>query len=298
MQPGYVADRIYCMYVWSHREKLEPGHWDWLTEQQKTGKLSDYANALCVEMCVAQEKKDLDRKFVEDLRGKAQKNSSGHISWKTAGFSRWMEDPFEITAAAMKAIVAFDKDDALIDGILGFFAATKRGDRWNSTKDTAMILFALCDYLAKANYNPDAKNELSYTLNGKKAGDLKFDDKLTKKVSIEGAELKNGDNKLTFKTEMTGVMYRAVLRYWKPGRDIAPMDKGIKVTRTYFLWDEKTKTTKKQLNDGDTIERGSYIMCDTTATYSLPDGMRFMLMECPKPATAEVIPIEAAGGVH
>src|SRR5205085_7940592 len=172
--------------------------------------------------------------------------------WKTAGFSRWMEDPFEITAAAMKAIVAFDKDDALIDGILGFFAATKRGDRWNSTKDTAMILFAMCDYLAKANYNPDAKHELSYALNGKKAGDLKFDDQLTKKVSIPGAELKNGDNALTFKTEMTGVMYRMVLRYWKTGRDIAPMDKGIKVTRTFYLWDEKAKQVKKELKDGDT----------------------------------------------
>ena len=33
--------------------------------------------------------------------------------------------------------------EALIDGILSFFAATKRGDRWNSTKDTAMIVYAV-----------------------------------------------------------------------------------------------------------------------------------------------------------
>src|SRR5262249_39510212 len=55
-QQGNAADRIYCMYVWSHREKLEQHHWDWLAEQQQAGKLSDYANALCVEMCVAQDK--------------------------------------------------------------------------------------------------------------------------------------------------------------------------------------------------------------------------------------------------
>lgn len=291
-QPSQVADRIYCLYVWSHREKLEQVHWDWLADQQKSGKLSDYANALCVEMCVAQDKKELAKKFVENLRATAQKNSSGHISWKTAGFSRWMEDPFEITAAAMKAIVAFDKDDPLIDGILGFFAATKRGDRWNSTKDTAMILFALCDYLAKANYNPSAKNELTYTLNADKGGTVKFDDKLTKKIVIDGSDLKNGDNKLTFQTEMTGVMYRMVLRYWKSGRDIVPMDKGIKVTRKFYLWDEKTKQLKKELKDGDTVERGSYVVCDVTATYETPGGMRFMLMECPKPSTAEFIPVD------
>jgi uncharacterized protein YfaS (alpha-2-macroglobulin family) len=297
-QPTQVADRIYCMYVWSHREKLEQVHWDWLAAQQKTGKLSDYANALCVEMCMAQEKKDLAKKFVDDLRATAQKNSSGHISWKTAGFSRWMEDPFEITAAAMKAIVAFDKDDVLVDGILGFFAATKRGDRWNSTKDTAMILFALCDYLAKANYNASAKNELSYTINADKGGEVKFDDKLTKKIVIAGSELKNGDNKLTFKTEMTGVMYRLVLRYWKSGREIEPMDKGIKVTRKFHLWDEKTKQVKRELKNGDTIDRGSYVVCDVTATYELPTGMRFMLMECPKPSTAEIIPIDDQRFAH
>jgi uncharacterized protein YfaS (alpha-2-macroglobulin family) len=291
-QPTQVADRIYCMYVYSHREKLEDAWWTWLGEHQKMGKLSDYANALCVEMCVAQDKKELAKKFVEDLRGRAQKNSSGHISWKTAGFSRWMEDPFEITAAAMKAIVAFDKDDALIDGILGFFAATKRGDRWNSTKDTAMILFALCDYLAKANYNPSAKNELTYTLNADKGGEVTFDDKLTKKIVIDGSDLKNGDNKLAFKTEMTGVMYRMVLRYWKSGRDIEPMDKGIKVSRKFYLWDEKAKQIKKELKNGETIDRGAYVVCDVTAAYDTPGGMRFMLMECPKPSTAEIIPVD------
>lgn len=134
----------------------------------------------------------------------------------------------------MKALVAYDKDAPLIDGILGFFAATKRGDRWNSTKDTAMILFALCDYLAKANYDPGAKNALSFSVNGEKARDVKFDDKLTKKVVVPGDGLKAGDNKITFKTEMTGVMYRAVLRYWKTGRDIAAMDRGIKVDRKFY----------------------------------------------------------------
>ena len=292
MNDTQAADRIYCMYVWSHREKLDDNYWTFLTNMQKGGKLSDYANALCLEMCVASDKKELAKKFADDLRRKAQKNNSGHIWFQTAGFSRWMEDKFEITAVAMKAIVAFDIDDPLVDGLLGFFSATKRGDRWNSTKDTAMILFALCDYLAKANCNPDAKNELSFAINGRKSQDVKFDDKLTKRVAIDGATLKNGDNKLTFKTDMTGVMYRAVLKYWKSGRDIAPMDKGIAVSRKFYVWDEKTKQIKNELKNGDTVARGSYVICDTTAAYGLPEPMRFMLMECPKPATAEVIPMD------
>ena len=56
----------------------------------------------------------------------------------------------------------------------------------------------------------------------------------------------------------------------------------------------KTKQIKKELKNGDTIARGAYLFCDTTAAYQFPEGMRFMLMECPKPATAEVIPIDDA----
>jgi len=292
MNEQQASDRIYCMYVYSHREKLTDDMWKFIDNLQKQNKLTDYATALCLEMAVEQEKKDLAKKLMDGLRSTAKKNTNGHVYWTTAGFSRWSENPHEITAAAMKAIVAFDKDDALIDGILGYFAATKRGDRWNSTKDTAMILFAMCDYLAKANYNPEAKNELAFTLNGDQKHDVKFDDKLTKKITIPGGNLKAGDNKLTFKTEMTGVMYRAVLRYWKTGRDIAAMDKGIKVERKFMLWDEKTKQITKTLKSGDTVDRGAYIICDTMATYHLPEGMRYMLMECPKPATAEVIPMD------
>ncbi len=294
MNDQQAADRIYCMYVWSHREKLDDGHWNFLVQMQKAGTLSDYANALCLEMCVAADRKDMAKKFAEDLRAKAQKAGGGQVYWKTAGFSRWMEEPHEITAAVMKALVALDKDDPLVDGILGYFAATKRGDRWNSTKDTAMILFAMCDYLAKANYNPEAKNELTFTLNGGAAKEIKFDDKLMKKALIAGEALKNGDNKITFATEMTGVMYRAVLRYWKAGRDIEPMDKGIKVERRFYRWDDKTKQQGPELKNGDSVVRGSYLICDTTATRDLPQPMPFMLMECPKPATAEVLPLDDA----
>jgi len=292
MNENQAADRIYCMYVYTHRERLL-GDWvDFLDRMQRSGKLSDYANALCLSMCVDQNQMTLAKKFAGDLRAKAQKVTGGQISWKTAGFSRWAEDPHEITAAAMRAIVAFDKDDPLIDGILAYFAASKRGDRWNSTKDTATILLAMCDYLAKAQFGPDAANEVSFTVNDGKAQDVKFDDKLTKKLTIAGENLKNGDNKLTFKTDMSGVMYRAVLRYWKAGRDADPMDHGIVVERKFFLWDEKSKQIGRQLHNGDTIARGAYVFCDTTATLDAKGEMRYMLMESPKPATAEIVPVD------
>jgi uncharacterized protein YfaS (alpha-2-macroglobulin family) len=286
-----AADRIYCIYVYCHRHAPEPTWLEFLAQEQKNGKLSDYATALALEICVQHGKKDLAGLFADDLRKRATKTAAGHVYWTTAGFSRWMEDSHEITAAAMKALVAYDKDDPLIDGILLYFAATKRGDRWNSTKDTAMILFAMCDYLARVEYDPSGKAELAYRINGGEERVVRFNDQLTRKVALPGSVLKPGDNTLSFNTKRSGIMYRLVLRYWKAGDHIPPMEKGIKVERTFYLVNEKTKELKP-LKSGDRVPRGSYLVSEVTATNALGQNMAYLLMESPKPATAEILPLD------
>jgi hypothetical protein len=54
----------------------------------------------------------------------------------------WADDRFEITAAAMKALVAYDKDDPLLPKVVDFFAKTSATIAGTPTKDTAMIV---CD---------------------------------------------------------------------------------------------------------------------------------------------------------
>jgi hypothetical protein len=290
MGDSHVADRVYCMYVWSHRRDLTAKHWEWLAGHAAKGTLSDYALALALEMAVEKKQPGHAADFAKALRARA-KQDGGRVWWETARFSRWGDDRFEVTAAALKALVAFDKDDALIDSILGFFAATKRGDRWNSTKDTAMILFAMADYLARTEYSPQAKKTLSVSVNGGAAQEVRFDDQLAKKVVIPGERLKAGKNTLTFDTAMTGVLYRAVFRYWKSGREIAPMDSGIKVTRTFHLLDDKGKEVRP-LKSGDKVPRGSYVLSVVRAEHRLPVNMNYVLVENPKASGGEVVPAD------
>ena len=107
------------------------------------------------------------------------------------------------------------------------------------------------------------------------SAEVAFDDKLTKKVVVPGTALKPGANTLTFKTGMTGVLYRAVFRYWKAGRDIDPMDRGIKVERNFYLLDGKGSTVR-QLKSGDAVPRGSYVLSEVAATHALPANMRYL----------------------
>jgi alpha-2-macroglobulin len=292
MGDAQAADRVYCMYVFSHRRDLAEPFWTWLENQAKAKKLSDYALGLALEMATAKNKIALSGELVKQLRARAKK-SGDNVYWETAGFSRWGDDKFEVTAQALRALVAYDIKDPLVDGTLLFFSATKRGNRWNSTKDTAMILYALTDYLAKTEYNPAAKKSLSVSVNGGKAQLVTFDNQLTKKISITGDKMKVGKNTLTFDTEMTGVLYRAVFKYWKTGRDIEPMDQGIKVTRAFHLLDDKG-AVGRQLKSGDTVPRGSYVVSVVNGAHRLPVNMRYVLVENPKPGGGETVPVDDA----
>lgn len=285
-----VADRVYCLHVYAHRRNVEKAWWDWVAGHAKKKTLSDYALALALEMAVEKKQAALAADLAAALRARA-KRAGGHVWWETAGFSRWGQDRFEVTAAALKALVAYDKDDPLIDGVLGFFAATKRGDRWNSTKDTAMILFALSDYLAKTDYSPQAKKSLTVSVNGGPEQEVRFEDQLTKKLVVPGERLKAGKNTLRFRTAMTGVLYRAVFRYWKAGRDILPMDGGIKVARSFWLLDDKGAEVRR-LKSGDKVPRGSYVLSVVEAAHRLPVGMSYVLVENPKAGGGETVPAD------
>jgi uncharacterized protein YfaS (alpha-2-macroglobulin family) len=292
MGDAQTADRVYCLYVYSHRRDVLPAWWSWLEQRAQKKALSDYALALALEMAVDKKRADLAKTLAAQLRERAKK-VNGQVFWRTAGFSRWGDDLFEVTAVALKALVAHDRHDPLIDGVLSFFIATKRGDRWNSTKDTAMILYALSDYLAKTEYNPQAGKELTVSVNGGEAQTVRFEDQLTRKVVVPGEKLKAGKNTLAFRTAMTGVLYRAVFRYWKAGKSIPPMDAGIKVARTFHLLDDKGQVVR-QLKSGDKVPRGSYVLSRVTATHRLPVAMRYVLVEDPKPGGAEVLPADDA----
>ena len=77
--------------------------------------------------------------------------------------------------------------------------------------------------------------------------------------------MKEGKNKLTFKTLTTGMMYRVVFRYWKKGADIKPMAEGITVIRNFYLLDGKGGV-KRQLKNGDSVPRGSYVLSEVIAS--------------------------------
>ncbi len=289
-----VNDALFCLWVTTLR--VIPSHMDdWWGRIEKsigTDLMSDAGHAYALEIAISRGKKDLADKLAAELHKRAKK-SGDHIYWTTAGFSHWGDNTTEVTAAVMKALVAHDPTDSLIPGILAFFHGTKRGDRWDSTKDTACVLYALCDYLAAVKAGPAATGLVKITLNGADDGNVKLDSAASKSVKLTGKTLKAGENVFTVTGPETtgGALARVVVSFTR-GKDaeIPARDHGVKVERVISLRGADGKWS--ELKSGTTVPVGSYVKVRVTATPGPGTEVNYTLLESPKLAGGETIPAD------
>jgi len=293
MGAAQATDRIYCMYVYSYRKEMEAKWWQFIQAQLDGGKLSDYAIAMALEMAVRQKRASEADALARELRRRV-KLADDRAWWTTANFSRWGNNRHEITAAAMKALVAVDPDDKLIAPVLAYFTRTKRGNRWNSTKDTAMVLLALCDYLAKKDLKYSGATSVTVAVNGGKPRKVEMAGGLIRKIVVPAGEVRTGRNVVKFGGGAFGAMYRLVFRYRKVGTDVGPFAAGVQVTRRmYLLKDAKPGAVAqidREIKPGQTVPRGSYVLSEVTARRRTGSSMSYVLVESPKPSCAEIVP--------
>ncbi len=278
------SDRIYLMYVYGQKHALPDAWWTWLVA--RADKLTDYALALALEIAVKRGDSAIADRFARTLRARAVQAEQG-VHWKSAGFSRWMEDPFEVSAAVLAALVAHDSTDPLIAQSIAYFTATKRGDRWNSTKDTAMVLYAMTAYLRAQRVTASKTSTIEFAVDGGAPRRLAFPDGLARTVTIEGKALSRKPT-ITFSSAAPGITVHAVARYRRTGRNLAPLAQGLAVTRTVSLIDAAGKRTP--LKSGDRVPRGAYVESVVKVENTQREMMRFLLIEDPKPAGAEALP--------
>lgn len=289
-------DALFCLWVSSldaeRSNKVGIGLAGWFTRIEMslgTNLMSDSGHAFALELAVKFKKKDLAEKLAGELRKRAQK-SGDRVFWTKAGFSRWGDNTIEVTATVMKALVAHDPKDALIPGAIAYFHSTKRGDRWDSTKDTACVLYALCDYLAAVQGGPAASGEVSVALNGTDLGAVKLDGPASKVLKASGAKLKPGANtiKVSGSKVAGGALVRVSVSFTRTdGAHTPARDHGVKVERTVSV--READNTWRALKSGDAVPMGSYLKVRVTAVPGAND-LRYFLIESPKPASGETIP--------
>lgn len=85
------------------------------------------------------------------LKGETASETMQTAYWGARGFWwRWHEGPVETTAFALQALVTIDPDNKLVEPVMNWLVKNRRGRQWNNTRDTAIALLAMNDYLERS----------------------------------------------------------------------------------------------------------------------------------------------------
>ncbi len=135
---------------------------DALSKKVGAKQLSPYAQALVSMALLERGKKDeartvanaLDAQFSAHGDHAVLSDASDAPWWRSAPGVQpaafgWEQDPIESTAAALRALIKLKPDSAFIDGAVRTLLSQQLGDHWQSTRDTAAVVYALAEVLPR-----------------------------------------------------------------------------------------------------------------------------------------------------
>jgi uncharacterized protein YfaS (alpha-2-macroglobulin family) len=240
----------------------------------------------------------------ELLRSKAVRNGE-LISWKGSYvplLDAEYNNESETTAYAVRLLAKINPNDALLPPAAQWLMLSRNsGGWWESTEQTAMVLFGLVDYLA-ASHELDANFSVDILLNGKSVGQRAFtaDDALSGaslKLDLTATQLASGGNNLQIvrRGGSGRVYWSARGRYFSTEKkDYQAGTMSLNLTRDYY----KLQPTQK---DGKVVYSmvplsGEAQVGDVLAVHEAINGspMRYLLLEDPIPAGAEFITNEGS----
>jgi uncharacterized protein YfaS (alpha-2-macroglobulin family)/tetratricopeptide (TPR) repeat protein len=231
----------------------------------------------------------------------------GTAHWGEDGiYWRWSEGGVEATAFALRALLTIDPQNKLIEPVTNWLIKNRRGAQWSNTRDTAIVVLAMNDYLRTSG---ELKPDLEYDLmvNGKSIAKKKvsgadvfnapsrfaIDPKLVKDANEIRIVRKRGDTPLYFAVEG---------KCFSLEEPVTPAGNEIFVKREYFKLVGRPTLLKghvydrEPLRDGDTVKSGERV--ETLVTIEGKNNYEYLLFEDLKPAGFEAVQIRSGESLY
>jgi len=202
----------------------------------------------------------------------------------------------EATAWALKAALRADSKDPRAARIAGWLLQSRRGDRWVSTRDTAIALFALVEYLRGLD-EPNPNYTAVVKVNGKEVSRKTFSPDLKTwaeaAIDVPASALHRGANRVVFSRGPGAgrLYYRANLRQQVRMREDEKTAFGdvLQVRRDYFKMGRMesggTLAYGPAARPADTFDDGERVL--VRLTFNCTQRLRYVLIEDPLPAGLE-----------
>jgi len=306
-------DRTYEGWVLSLDRKRAPAAANSLLESAypKRDRLTAYGLALLALTLKNGGHPAEARICMENLENTARiDKENGTCSW-TRNLGTWWEwynQDVETTAACLRVFNALEPKHRLAPMIVRWLANNRTGASWSSTRDTALAVYALAEYVkGQRELAPDytltvdvgGRQKKSFRVNAENA--LTFDNRLV----IPAAALGSGTQEITVTREGEGnVYFTAAVRYFTLEEGVKAAGNEIRVRRRYYRLtrpgpDGKEELTKDGyrrtvVNAGDRLNSGDLL--EVELLVESKNAYEHLVFEDMKPSGCE--PVELRSGTR
>ena len=215
---------------------------------------------------------------------------------------RWSEGGVEATSFALRALLTIDPKNKLVEPVTNWLIKNRRGAQWSNTRDTAIVVLTLNDYLRQSGeLQPEIGYELLVNGNSVATKQITAADALgaPTRYGVSRELIRDGANEITIRrTTGAGPLYfSAEAKFFSLEEPITPAGNEIFVRRQYFkLVNHPTLlkgfvSERVPLNDGDTVKSGERV--ETVITIEAKNNYEYLLFEDLKPAGLEAVEIRS-----
>lgn len=275
--------------LWEMRDELNPYTRALFALSQHYRGQNDQAETLA---------RNLANGMIEDKDNKT-------VHWGESGiYYRFSNGGVEATAFVIKALSNIDPESKLIEPAVKWLALNRRGARWKNTRDTAICILGLADYLrTTSELTPDF--DFKVILNGKVIREEHIDRSnvftFDRNIELPNEALQDGANTVEVKFDGAGALYASgYLKYFTLEENITPAGNEVFVERKYFIEDTAETLLKgydtewRPLENGAEVTSGDRIRVEITL--EAKNNYEYLIVEDYKPAGLEAVQIKSGSG--
>jgi uncharacterized protein YfaS (alpha-2-macroglobulin family) len=211
---------------------------------------------------------------------------------------RWSDGPVETTAFALRALLAVDPKSALAEKAVNWLVQNRRGAQWSNTRDTAIAVLALNDWLAKSG---ETARDVEYELlvNGTTVAKRRVTAqemlRAPAEFRIDAGQVKDGANEIRVRrTAGDGPLYLAARASFFSLEDPIPArGNEIYVKRQLYKLVGRPTLLKGQVYERVALEDGGSVMSgervEVVLTVEAKNDFEYLVFEDLKAAGLEAV---------
>jgi uncharacterized protein YfaS (alpha-2-macroglobulin family) len=205
----------------------------------------------------------------------------------------WGDTSFETTAFALKLIARQDRQSGLLTKAALWLGKNRQGDYWESTKQTAMVIQGLTDYLMLSGELANS-SDVEVLVNGASVGKKHFGPgdgfALPWKITVLAAQVASG-GQVSIRKSGNGITYWSAENNWYTAdkKQFQKEQLTLNITRDYFLLQKRQKSPSDPITYDLVPLSGPVHVGDVVAVKLAVNGTdwKYLLAEDPIPAGTE-----------